>query len=91
RIEKLHIIGGGSQNELLNQYTANAIGLPVAAGPSEATALGNNLVQAKAMGLVDSLWDLRKIVRNSVEMSHFSPMDAASWEAQKSRFAQLPL
>ncbi len=91
RIDKLHIIGGGSQNGLLNQYTANAINLPVAAGPSEATALGNILVQAKAMGLVDSLWDLRKIVRNSVEMNHFSPLDPASWEAQKGRFAQLPL
>ncbi len=90
RIDKLHIIGGGSQNGLLNQYTANAIGIPVAAGPSEATALGNILVQAKAMGLVNSLWDLRKIVRDSVEMKHYVPSDSAAWEAQKARFAGLP-
>ena len=60
--EKLHIIGGGSQNELLNQYTANAIGLPVVAGPSEATAIGNCMMQAKAAGWVADRWEIRKIV-----------------------------
>lgn len=51
-IEKLHVIGGGSQNDLLNRLTANEIGIPVVAGPSEATAIGNCLVQAMAAGWV---------------------------------------
>lgn len=54
-IEKLHIIGGGSKNRLLDQFTANAIGIPVVAGPSEATAIGNIMLQARAAGCVGSL------------------------------------
>ncbi len=49
-IETLHVIGGGSRNDLLNQFTANAIGIPVVAGPSEATAIGNVMIQAMAAG-----------------------------------------
>lgn len=63
-IETLHIIGGGSKNSLLNSYTANAIGLTVVAGPSEATAMGNILLQAKATRLVKDKNEMRKIVRN---------------------------
>jgi rhamnulokinase len=65
-IEKLHIIGGGSQNRLLNRMTADAIGIPVVAGPSEATALGNVMMQAKGLGIVKSLQEIREIIRNSV-------------------------
>lgn len=65
-INQLNVIGGGSQNDLLNQLTANALGIPVIAGPSEATAIGNILMQVKALGRVDSLSDIRNIVRNSV-------------------------
>lgn len=72
-IEKLHIIGGGSQNALLNQYTANAIGLPVVAGPSEATAIGNCLMQAKAAGLVKDRWEIRRIVAESFPTQTFLP------------------
>ena len=54
-IEKVHIIGGGSNNELLCQYSANAIGLPIIAGPTEATAIGNILIQAKTMKAIASL------------------------------------
>ncbi|MDR0349149.1 MAG: rhamnulokinase [Tannerella sp.] len=71
--EKLHIIGGGSQNALLNQYTANAIGLPVVAGPSEATATGNCMMQAKAAGLVADRWEIRKIVAKSFRTQTFLP------------------
>ncbi|MDR0758468.1 MAG: rhamnulokinase [Tannerella sp.] len=72
-IEKLHVIGGGSQNALLNQFTANAIGLPVVAGPSEATAIGNCLMQAKAAGLVKDRWEIRRIVAESFPMQTFEP------------------
>ncbi len=73
RIEKLHVIGGGSKNRLLNQLTANAIGLPVVAGPSEATAIGNCMVQAKAMGLVADRWEMRKLITSSFEIETFYP------------------
>lgn len=72
-IEKLHIIGGGSANELLNQWTADAIGMPVVAGPTEATAIGNLMVQAKAAGLVSDRWAMRKIISQTLETKTYSP------------------
>lgn len=72
-IKRLHIIGGGSQNELLNQLTADALGLPVWAGPVEATAMGNILVQAMAAGEIANLDALRDIVRSSVTPKVFEP------------------
>ncbi|MDR1406741.1 MAG: rhamnulokinase [Tannerella sp.] len=72
-IEKLHVIGGGSQNTLLNRFTASAVGLPVVAGPSEATAIGNCLMQAKAAGLVKDRWEIRRIVAKSFPMETFLP------------------
>jgi rhamnulokinase len=72
-IKRLHIIGGGSQNELLNQLTANALGVPVWAGPVEATAMGNILVQAMAAGEIADLDALRDIVRHSVTPKVFEP------------------
>lgn len=80
-IEKLHIIGGGSQNNLLNKYTANAIGMPVIAGPSEATAMGNILMQAKAAGLIPDIPSARKIVRDSVRLTAFTPQESDVWES----------
>lgn len=65
-IECLHVIGGGAQNDLLNRMTAAACGIPVVAGPSEATALGNVMVQARAAGLASSLADMRRLIRNSI-------------------------
>lgn len=81
-IETLHIIGGGSKNRLLNSYTANSIGLPVVAGPSEATAIGNILLQAKAAGLVKDKREMRQIVRNSVELETFVPDSDNNWNKQ---------
>ena len=72
-IEKLHIIGGGSQNELINQMTANALGIPVVAGPSEATAIGNCLMQAKAAGLVKDRWEIRQIISKAFHVKTFLP------------------
>lgn len=71
--KRLHIIGGGSQNDLLNQFTADALGIPVWAGPVEATAMGNILVQAMAAGEVSNLAEIRQIVRHSVSPKIFEP------------------
>lgn len=72
-LKRLHIIGGGSQNGLLNQFTADALGIPVWAGPVEATAMGNILVQAMAAGEVADLAELREVVRRSVTPKVFEP------------------
>lgn len=66
-IELLHIIGGGSQNGLLNQLTANAIDIPISTSPVKATAMGNALMQAKAMGTATATRDLKQIVINSAQ------------------------
>ncbi len=79
-IEKLHIIGGGSKNSMLNTFTANAIGIPVVAGPSEATAMGNILLQAKASGLVEDKEAMRRIVRASIEIETFNPSEKEQWD-----------
>ncbi|MDR2233862.1 MAG: rhamnulokinase [Tannerella sp.] len=72
-IEKLHIIGGGSQNKLINQMTANLLNIPVIAGPSEATAIGNCMMQAKAAGLVKDRWEIRKIIAKAFAVESFLP------------------
>jgi len=88
-IEKLHVIGGGSKNPLLNQWTANAIGIPVVAGPSEATAIGNIMIQAKAAGCVDSLEEMRKIIRCSIPLEEFSPENKGEWENAYTKFLKM--
>ena len=70
-IEKLHIIGGGSQNDLINQMTADALGIPVIAGPSEATAIGNCMMQAKAAGLVKDRWEIRQLIAKAFNVKTF--------------------
>lgn len=89
-IHTLHIVGGGSQNTLLNQLAADATGRPVVAGPVEATALGNVLLQARTRGLVGSLADLRAIVRASFPVTTCEPDPAGRArfdEAYQERFA----
>lgn len=88
-IEKLHVIGGGSKNPLLNQWTANAIGMPVVAGPSEATAIGNIMIQAKAAGCVDSLEEMRKIIRDSIPLDEFLPENKIEWENAYAKFLKI--
>lgn len=85
-IETLHIIGGGAQNNMLNSFTANAIGKTVIAGPSEATAFGNILLQAKAAGLVNDKTEMRQIVRNSVVLETFEPRDSEIWESNYKKY-----
>jgi rhamnulokinase len=89
RIERLHVVGGGSKNTLLNQFTANALGIPVVAGPAEATAIGNGLVQAITLGHLPSLGAARAVVRASSDLSTFVPANVAIWEEQYRRFEEL--
>ena len=89
RIEQLHIVGGGSQNRLLNQFTANATGAPVIAGPVEATALGNVIVQAIASGELPSLAAARALIGKSFKVETFEPQDRDLWDSAAERFANL--
>ena len=89
QIAVLHIIGGGSRNMLLNQFTANATCLQVQSGPAEATALGNILVQMMAMGELDSLEDARSLVLNSFSTTIFTPIDIDQWDENYSRFLKV--
>jgi rhamnulokinase len=82
KIDCLHIVGGGIQNELLSQFAANATGKRIIAGPVEATAAGNILMQAKAIGQIKNLAEAREIVRNSFELKEYKPKDASLWEEQ---------
>lgn len=79
-LTRLHVIGGGSRNNLLNRFTSNALGIPVVAGPSEATAIGNIMLQAKAAGMVDNVAEMRKMIRRSVEVAEIQPKETEKWE-----------
>ncbi len=85
-VECLHIVGGGSNNALLNRMTADAVQKPVLAGPGEATAIGNLLMQALALGAIDSLDALRQVVRASFEPTPFLPGPVAPWDDAYARF-----
>jgi rhamnulokinase len=87
-IETLHIVGGGIQNELLCQFTADATGRRVVTGPIEATASGNILMQAKATGQLKSIDEARQVVRHSFEMKEYKPQNTARWEQQYNTFAR---
>lgn len=76
----VHIIGGGSQNRLLNQFSADALNREVVAGPVEATAVGNLLVQALGLGILPSLGEARRLVRASFEVTHFVPGERSVWD-----------
>jgi rhamnulokinase len=89
KIEVVHVVGGGSQNKLLNAFTASACGRPVTAGPIEATVLGNVLVQTRTHGEIRSLTDIRAVVRGSTEMTQFDPADVSAWKDVRGRFAEL--
>jgi rhamnulokinase len=85
----IHIIGGGSQNALLNQFTADATGRTVISGPVEATATGNILVQAMALGALPSLAEGRALVRRSFDVKVFEPHNTAAWDEAYARYQRL--
>jgi len=89
KIEIIHIVGGGAQNELLNQMTADACARPVLAGPVEAAAIGNVLVQAMAVGRVSSLAEAREIVRLNVKVKRYEPRNAGKWDAAYRRYMDI--
>lgn len=89
RIEVIHIVGGGTQNKLLNQLAANTMGRPVIAGPVEATALGNVLTQAMSTGHVGSLSDIRAVVRRSCEPERYEPSADGDVEEAYGRFREI--
>ncbi len=86
---ELHVVGGGARNELLCRWTAEAAGLPVLAGPEEATLVGNLLVQAIALGEIASLAEARDVVRASFEPTTYEPVASSEWLEARGRFAQL--
>ena len=85
----IHIVGGGSRNSLLNQFVADCTGRPVVAGPAEATAAGNILVQAMGAGLVSGLDSIREVVRASFETRRYQPASSKGWDAAWQRFQRL--
>ena len=89
KIEVLHMVGGGIQNALLCQFTADAIGRKVVAGPIEATAMGNIMLQAIATGQIESLAEGRKLIRNSVELKEYHPEDSERWNSEYDKVKQI--
>lgn len=85
----VHIIGGGSRNVMLNQYTADSLALPVIAGPEEATAVGNCMVQALGLGLISSLRDALPMVRESFPIREYRPMDTSRWDRAYAVFKKI--
>ncbi|MCC6263346.1 MAG: rhamnulokinase [Bryobacterales bacterium] len=88
RMDVVHIVGGGSRNRLLNQFVADATGRLVVAGPAEATAVGNVLVQAMGSGDIANLDSAREVVKNSFEVRRFEPRSSAGWESAYARFRE---
>lgn len=88
-IDTLHIIGGGSLNNYLNQFTANSCGVEVYAGPQEGTAIGNIMLQAKAAGEVKDIWEMRRIIADSIELKYFEPKDQSVWDEAYKRYLEI--
>ncbi len=88
QLTEVQIVGGGSRNRLLNQFTADATGRTVFAGPVEATALGNVAMQMVATGTVGSLSDARAIIERSFPVERFDPRDTDRWHDQYRRFQE---
>ncbi len=88
-INTLHIIGGGSKNEYLDQMTADSLNIEVLAGPQEGTALGNIMIQAKAAGVVSDIWEMRKIIADSIDLKRFTPNHTADWDEAYQKYLKI--
>ena len=88
-VNRLHIVGGGSKNALLNQFTANSLGVPVYAGPSEATAVGNILMQAYGTGEIRSLQEIRNLVKDSFNIAAYKPQGTKIWEEKYAAYLKI--
>lgn len=88
-IDVLHVIGGGSRNDLLNQWTCDSIGIPVVAGPSEATAIGNIMLQVIQANPSMDLYTIRKLLSASLPLKNYQPRDKESWDNAYWRFTEL--
>lgn len=89
RLPSINVVGGGTQEKQLMQFTASACGRPVKAGPVEATALGNIVSQAIAAGEVRDIWQGREIISDSFEMNYYEPTDASAWDEAYERFKKV--
>lgn len=89
RSETIYVVGGGARNELLCQLTANATGLPVVAGPVEATVLGNALVQLIALGELRDIGEARQLVATMSDLRRYEPQDSAIWDEAYARYRDL--
>lgn len=89
QINRIHIIGGGGQNKVLCKFTANATGLHVISGPSEGTATGNILLQAKAQGYIKNLAEIRTVVKNSFLFDEYYPDNTDEWEIAYKKFMKI--
>jgi rhamnulokinase/L-fuculokinase len=85
----LHIVGGGTKDGLLSQFTANATGSRVVAGPIEATALGSMAVQLIALGDLKNLSEARQVIARSFDLKYYQPDDQSAWQAALTRYLDL--
>jgi rhamnulokinase len=85
-VDRMHIIGGGSQNALLCQMTADSIGRPVIAGPVEATAMGNAIVQLIALGELDNVAQAREVLSRAADTIIYPPKNTVAWDDAYGRF-----
>lgn len=88
-VNRIHVIGGGVKNRMLCQFTANATGLPVYAGPAEATSIGNIMIQSLARGCVHSLEQLREVIRSSFDVAFYEPLETEEWKEAYGRFHKI--
>ncbi len=82
----LHMVGGGIHNTLLCQWTSNAIGKPVWAGPAEGSAIGNLAVQWIAQGVWKDIWDARQSIRDSFPIAEYRPLEHSTWSRAYKKF-----